>query len=199
MVLSPIIQELIKQLRALPGVGQKSAQRMAFHLLQRDRHGGLSLAKALETAMQTIQHCDKCRTFCEARICSLCDDPRREQTQLCIVQSPIDVIAIEQTGSYRGLYFVLLGYLSPLDGIGPEELGLMQLKQRLQNESLREMIVATGSTLEGQATAHYISELANQYTIPVSRIAHGIPLGGDLEYVDGGTLAHAFDGRIKIE
>lgn len=198
MALSPLIQQLVQQLRILPGVGLKSAQRMAFHLLQRDRQGGQLLAKALIAAMDAIQHCERCRTLCETPLCSLCDDPKRDQQQLCIVESPIDIVAIEQTASYRGLYFTLLGHLSPLDGIGPADLGLTQLQQRFAQEHFTEVILATGSTVEGEATAHYIMELAKPYHLSISRLAHGIPLGGDLEYVDGGTLAHALAGRIAI-
>ncbi|MCD6055221.1 MAG: recR [Gammaproteobacteria bacterium] len=198
MGLSPLIEQLIQHLRILPGVGSKSAQRMAFHLLQRNRQGGEALAQALLTAMEQVRRCERCRTFSEMPLCLICDNPRREQHQLCIVESPIDILAIEQTGTYRGLYFTLLGHLSPLDGIGPEDLGMEQLARRFESGDLQEVILATGSTVEGEATAHYISELAKPYRLAMSRIAHGIPLGGDLEYVDSGTLAHAFDGRVKL-
>ena len=171
---------------------------MAFHLLQRNRQGAQALAQSLIIAMEKIQHCTRCRTFSETLLCALCDNPKRKQDQLCIVESPIDIIAIEQTGSYRGLYFALLGHLSPLDGIGPDDLGMELLKKRFAENALSEIILATGSTVEGEATAHYITELAKPHNLVITRIAHGIPLGGDLEYVDGGTLAHAFDGRVRL-
>ena len=195
--MSPLLSQLVEHFRVLPGIGVKSAQRMAFHLLQRNRQGAKALAQSLMLAADQIQHCTQCRTFSETPLCRLCDDPRRDQQQLCIVQSPLDVVAIEQTGSYRGLYFVLLGHLSPLDGIGPDDLGMDTLLQRFQTP-LNEVILAMGSTVEGEATAHYIIELAKPYPLTISRIANGVPLGGTLEYVDGGTLAHALDGRISL-
>lgn len=196
---SPLIDQLIDALRCLPGVGPKSAQRMAFYLLERARNSGRKLASVLEQAMLQVGHCHNCRTFCEAEICPVCADPRRDQHLLCIVETPVDVLAIEQAGGYRGLYFVLMGHLSPIDGIGPEELGIGQLLQRLASMSLQEVILATNPTVEGEATAHYLSTLIKQHGIATSRIAHGVPIGGELEYVDGGTLSRAITGRVPIE
>ena len=194
MSFSPLIDRLITQLRFLPGVGPKSAQRMAFQLLARNRTAGTQLGEALIHAMKQVGHCDRCRTFSETVRCQLCANPRREQNLLCVVESPSDLLAIEQTG-FHGLYFVLMGHLSPLDGIGPEQLGLGLLKQRLQTESLSELIIATNPTVEGEATAHYIHELSLPYSLRVTRIAHGVPLGGELEFIDGGTLARALASR----
>ncbi|HEX2549663.1 MAG TPA: recombination mediator RecR, partial [Gammaproteobacteria bacterium] len=182
-------------LRCLPGVGPKTAQRMAFQLLLRNRDRGKHLAKTLQDAMQNIQHCQKCRTFSEHEFCRLCQSTARDPSLLCIVESPADIFAIEQMGNYRGFYFVLMGHLSPLDGIGPNDLGIKQLAERFNDEYLKEVILATNPTVEGEATAHYISELIKPYPIKVTRIAHGVPLGGELEYIDSGTLAHAFAGR----
>lgn len=182
----------------MPGVGPRSSQRMAYHLLERNRDGARRLASALDTAMDRVQHCQRCRTFTEEQVCLICSHQGRHQDQICIVESPSDVLAIESTASYRGLYYVLMGHLSPLDGIGPAELGLPQLEQRLKEEQFRELILATNPTVEGEATAHYIYELCQQTGIDVTRIAHGVPLGGELEYVDGGTLAHSFSGRQKF-
>ncbi|MFT5520495.1 MAG: recombination protein RecR [Enterobacterales bacterium] len=193
-----VIEELIEALRCLPGVGPRSSQRMAYHLLERNRQGGDRLSSALSIAMAEIKHCKRCRTFTEDELCSLCVNTRRDHSQLCIVESPSDVLAIEGTASYRGLYFVLMGHLSPLDGIGPAELGLHQLEQRLKDETISELILATNPTVEGEATAHYIYDLCRQQSTTVTRIAHGVPLGGELEYVDGGTLAHSFTGRQKF-
>ncbi|WP_297527541.1 recombination mediator RecR [Thiohalobacter sp.] len=198
MALSPAIDALIEALRCLPGVGPKSAQRMAFHLLERDREGGRVLARALAEAMERVGHCRDCRTFTEAERCSLCSHPERDRSQLCIVENPADVFAVEQATGYRGLYFVLMGHLSPLDGIGPEELGLDRLAARLDAGEVAEVILATNPTVEGEATAHYIAELARDRGIRATRIAHGVPLGGELEYIDGGTLSHAFAGRQQI-
>jgi recombination protein RecR len=193
---SPLIERMIEALRCLPGVGRKSAQRMALHLLERDRTGGVQLAQVLQQAMVGVGRCQDCRTHSEASQCPLCVDPRRDSSQLCVVETPADVLAVEQAGGYRGCYFVLLGHLSPLDGLGPREIGLDQLLVRLQQGKVKELIIATNATVEGEATAHYIHgqshALAN---LQVSRIAHGVPLGGELEYVDGGTLVHAFAGR----
>lgn len=194
---SPLIDQLIASLRNLPGVGPKSAQRMAFHLLSRDRKGGLALAHALQLCMEHTTHCKRCRTFSETSLCLFCNHTRRDQTLLCIVGTPIDMIAVEQTG-YRGLYFILHGHLSPIDGIGPSELGLDILKQRLMEEDIQEIILATNPTVEGEATAHYIAQLAKHSHINCSRIAHGVPLGSELEYIDGNTLAHAIAGREII-
>jgi recombination protein RecR len=193
-----VIEELIEALRCLPGVGPRSSQRMTYHLLERNRQGGDRLSAALSTAMAEIKHCKRCRTFTEDEFCSLCVNTRRDQSQLCIVESPSDVLAIESTASYRGLYYVLMGHLSPLDGIGPAELGLHQLEQRLKDETIDELILATNPTVEGEATAHYIYDLCREHSTTVTRIAHGVPLGGELEYVDGGTLAHSFSGRQKF-
>lgn len=198
MTFSPLIEKLVTALRCLPGVGPKSAQRMAFHLLERERTAGLALANALEQAIEHVGHCARCRTLSETEICSLCINPARHQNLLCIVETPADVIAIEQAGSYRGLYFVLMGRLSPLDGIGPEELGINLLIQRLSETPPHEVVLATNSTVEGEATAHYIAEFIKQRGIRVTRIAHGVPLGGELEFVDGNTLARAMAGRLEI-
>jgi recombination protein RecR len=192
---SPLLEQLIEALRCLPGVGPKTAQRMAFQLLERGRENGKNLARILSEAMQSIQHCKNCRTFSETDLCQLCSSPHRDNSFLCIVESPIDMVAIEQIGMFRGKYFVLMGHLSPLDGIGPEDLGIKQLNTQLTSGHIKEVILATNPTVEGEATAHYISELVKQYSIKVTRIAHGVPLGGELEYIDSGTLAHAFAGR----
>ena len=194
----PLLNELIDSFRCLPGVGPKSAQRMALHLLQRDRAGGARLAAVLAEAVQSIGHCRLCRTLTEDEVCALCRNESRDDSLLCVVENPSDVLALEQATSYRGRYFVLGGRLSPLDGIGPAELGMDQLRQRLDELRPKELILATTTTVEGEATAHYISELAAQSGITTSRIAHGVPLGGELEYVDGGTLAHAFAGRQQV-
>jgi recombination protein RecR len=195
---SRLIGSLIESLRCLPGVGPKSAQRMAYHLLEHDRAGGRCLANALEQAMEHIGNCRDCRTLCEEARCSLCSSERRDRTLLCVVETPADVLALEQATGYQGLYFVLMGHLSPLDGIGPEALGLDQLRQRLQGGEVRELILATNPTVEGEATAHFISEMAHAGGIRATRIAHGVPMGGELEYIDGGTLSHAFAGRQEI-
>jgi len=183
----------------MPGVGQKSAQRIAFHLLERDRDGAVALSAALKDAAEGIGHCHRCRMFTEGEICSICSNPARETATLCVVESPADVMAIEEATGYKGLYFVLMGHLSPLDGIGPGELGLDLLEQRLADALVKELILATNPTVEGDATAHYLHEIAARHGIETSRIAHGVPLGGDLEYVDGGTLSHAFYGRRTME
>ncbi len=196
MKFSPLVQELIESLRCLPGVGAKSAQRMAFYLLERNRSGGHKLAQTLAKAMENIGHCQQCRTFTEQTLCSICENPRRALVeQLCVVESPADVIAIEQTGDFQGKYFVLMGHLSPIDGIGPDDLGLNILANQLASGLFKELILATNPTVEGEATAHYIAELAEQYNVNISRIAHGVPVGGELEFVDGNTLSHAFTGR----
>lgn len=196
--ISPLIDQLITALRCLPGIGPKSAQRMAFHLLERERSAGLSLAKALETAIERVGHCESCRTLSETALCSLCNNTNRDASLLCIVETPTDVIAIEQTGSYRGYYFVLMGRLSPLDGIGPEELGIDKLIHRITTLPPQEVILATNPTVEGEATAHYLAELVKQRGISATRIAHGVPLGGELEFVDGNTLARAMAGRAEV-
>jgi recombination protein RecR len=196
---SPLLADLIEALRCLPGVGGKSAQRMAFHLLERDRERGLKLAAALEQAMRRIGHCSRCRNFSEDPLCALCANGSRDRQVLCVVESPVDVAAIEQATGYRGQYFVLMGRLSPLDGLGPEELGLGQLTERLGEGEIEEMIIATNPTVEGEATAHYLAQLAHAGGIRPTRLAHGVPLGGELEFVDRGTLAHAFGRRQTIE
>lgn len=195
MSFSPLLQELIEALRCLPGVGPKTAQRMAFHLLENHRPQGLKLATALNAAMQQINHCQRCRNFTEQTICTICANPKRDQRMMCIVETPADVLAIEQTATFSGRYFVLMGRLSPLDGIGPKELHLDLLHQQFSNSSIEEIILATNTTVEGEATAHYIAQMAKSANISCSRIAHGVPLGGELEYVDAGTLAHAFTRR----
>ena len=203
MTFSPLIEELIEALRCLPGVGRKSAQRMALHLLERDRQGGSTLSVALQAALERVGRCQSCRNHSETDICTTCASPRRDKRKLCIVETPADVLAIDSSTGYDGLYYVLMGHLSPLDGIGPDALGLPALFSRLQDQSLeypvQEIIIATNPTVEGEATAHFINEhiqaLATSEQISVSRIAHGVPIGGELEYVDGGTLAHAFAGR----
>lgn len=198
MHFSPLLEQLIEALRCLPGVGPKTAQRMAFQLLERNREKGKQLANTLQEAMQNINHCKNCRTFSETEFCRLCTSTQRDQALLCIVESPADIVAVEQMGSFRGLYFVLMGHLSPLDGIGPEDLGIPQLVPILARGVVKEVIIATNPTVEGEATAHYISELIKQHAIKVTRIAHGVPLGGELEYIDSGTLAHAFAGREEV-
>lgn len=195
---SPLLLELIDALRCLPGVGAKSAQRMAFHVLERDRDGARRLAARLLDAVDRIGHCSRCRTFSEDPICATCSSSARDAALLCVVESPVDQLAVEQATGYRGLYFVLLGRLSPLDGLGPAELGLEQLAARLREGDVRELIVATNPTVEGEATAHYISQIARAAGVRASRIAHGVPIGGELEFVDRGTLAHAFGTRHEI-
>jgi recombination protein RecR len=195
---SPLIEQLVESLRCLPGVGRKSAQRMALHLLERDRLGGLALAEAMTLALEGVGHCRQCRNFSEEEVCAICTDSRRGVETICVVESPADVVAVEQSGSYRGLYFVLMGHLSPIDGIGPEDIGLDILKQRIEEGGISELILATNPTVEGEATAYYLTELVRKDPVKVSRIAHGVPLGGELEYVDGSTLAHAFSGRREI-
>jgi recombination protein RecR len=198
MLYPPSLIRLIDALRCLPGVGPKSAQRMAFHLLEKDRKGGAALADMLQKALSSVGRCQRCRMFADAEFCPVCASPARDRGLLCIVESPADVAAIEQSGSYRGCYFVLMGHLSPLDGIGPDELGFAQLAALLAEGSVKEAILATNTTVEGEATAHVIAELAARHQVKCSRIAHGVPMGGELEYVDGGTLAHALAGRHSL-
>ena len=198
MAYSPLINRLIEDLRCLPGVGPKSAQRMAFHLLERDREGAKRLAASLTEAADRVGHCQQCRTLSETDICPLCANANRDRSLLCIVESPADVRAIEQATHYQGRYFVLMGHLSPLDGIGPADLGLEQLDNRLNEGNIKEVILATNPTVEGEATAHYISEMVKNHNISSTRIAHGVPVGGELEYVDAGTLSHAFSGRRQL-
>ncbi|MGB1110414.1 MAG: recombination mediator RecR [Gammaproteobacteria bacterium] len=192
---SPAIGRLVEAFRCLPGVGPKSAQRMAFHLLERDRAGGRDLAAALTHAMDNVGNCSRCRTLTESDICPICANPNRDAKILCIVENPTDVTAVEKTAVYSGRYFVLMGHLSPLDGIGPDELGLDLLDERLAEGTVEEVIIATNPTVEGEATAHYIAEMARANGLKASRIAHGVPLGGELEYIDGETLSHALAGR----
>lgn len=198
MSFSPLIDQLIESFRCLPGVGAKSAQRMAFYLLERDPQGARRLAGALQQAVDEVGHCQECRTLTEESVCKLCSSPRRDDSLLCVVETPADILAIEQTGSYSGRYFVLHGHLSPIDGLGPEEVGLPVLFQRIAERPVAELIIATNPTVEGEATAHYMCEHLRGSGINVTRIAHGVPLGGELEYVDGGTLAHAFAGRKQL-
>lgn len=198
MSFSPLIRQLIDAFRVLPGVGQKTAQRMALQLLERDRSGGERLAQALTHAMQGVGYCRSCRSLSEEEICHLCSDQRRDETLICVVQGPMDVYAVEQTG-YRGRYFVLKGHLSPLDGLGPETIGIPELLGRINNGAFSEVILATNPTVEGEATAHYIAQILSDKPLVVSRLAHGMPLGGELEMVDGGTLSHALSGRRPIQ
>lgn len=200
MKFSPLVQELIDSLKCLPGVGAKSAQRMAFQLLERNRRGGSKLAATLDKAMSDIGHCQSCRNFTEQALCEICQSPKRKtSTSLCVVETPGDVIAIEQTGEFVGKYFVLMGHLSPIDGIGPDDLGLDILEKQFATGQFLEVILATNPTVEGEATAHFIAELAQKYQINISRIAHGVPVGGELEYVDGNTLSHALSGRKSYD
>ena len=200
MKFSPLVQELIESFRCLPGVGAKTAQRMAFHLLERNRQGGEKLAITMAKAMENVGHCQQCRNFTEQALCDICQSPRRQYAeQLCIVESPADVIAIEQTGEFQGRYFILMGHLSPIDGIGPEDLGLDLLENQLQQGTIKEVILATNPTVEGEATAHFIAEMAKSFDVTISRIAHGVPVGGELEYVDGNTLSHALSGRKNYQ
>ena len=192
---TPLLDRLIDSLRCLPGVGPKTAQRMAFHLLERDRRGASHLATILQQAVEEIGQCSECRTLTENPVCEICSNPGRDSELLCIVEHPTDVMAIEASTNYRGFYFILMGRLSPLDGIGPEELGFDKLEKRLLSPQIKEVILATNPTVEGEVTANYIHEMARHAGIQTSRIAHGVPFGGELEYVDGQTLAHAFKGR----
>ncbi|NOX68087.1 MAG: recombination protein RecR [Gammaproteobacteria bacterium] len=199
MSYSPLLIRLIDTLRCMPGVGQKSAQRIAFHLLERDRTGAEQLSQALAEAASGIGHCERCRMFSEHKLCNICSASSRDGAQVCVVESPADVMAVEDATGFRGQYFVLMGHLSPLDGIGPQELGLELLEERLRKENVQELIIATNPTVEGDATAHCLADLAAKHNIVASRIAHGVPLGGELEYVDGGTLSHAFFGRRVVD
>ncbi len=194
---SPVITQLIERLNCLPGVGRKSAQRMAMHLLEHDRQGGLALAEGLEEALTKVKNCTSCRNLTENTQCHICSDLQRDTTQLCVVESPSDVIAIEHSGSFRGYYFVLMGHLSPIDGIGPNDLGIDTLLERAAT-GFEEVILATNPTVEGEATANYITEKLKPLNVSVSRIAHGVPIGGELEYIDGGTLAHALNSRKRV-
>ena len=194
----PLLEQLVEAFRVLPGVGQKTAQRMAYHVLERGRDGGRRLAEVLGEAVEKIGHCARCRDFSETPLCPTCASGARDVHLLCAVESPADRLAIEQATGYRGLYFVLQGRLSPLDGIGPRELGLNLLDERLAEGEMQELIIATNPTVEGEATAHYLAQLARQHGVRPSRPAHGLPLGGELEYVDRGTLSHAFGSRGEM-
>jgi recombination protein RecR len=194
----PLLEQLIDAFRILPGVGQKTAQRMAYHVLEREREGGQKLAQVLATAIERIGHCTQCRDFSETEVCAVCANSSRERGQLCVVESPADRLAIEHATGFRGVYYVLQGRLSPLDGIGPRELGLDQLDTRLKQGEVQELIIATSATVEGEATAHYLAQLARAHTVRPSRLAQGLPLGGELEYVDRGTLSHAFGTRTEV-
>ncbi|GAC1307808.1 MAG: recombination mediator RecR [Steroidobacteraceae bacterium] len=198
MKYTPTLARLIESLRCLPGVGPKSAQRMAFYVLERDRAGGRVLSDALAQALESVGHCKRCRMLTDSELCTICASGQRDFAQLCVVESPADVVAIEQSGGFRGRYFVLMGHLSPLDGIGPADLGLDEFDRLLAEGEVREVILATNPTVEGEATAHYLGELGLRRGLKVSRIAHGVPVGGELEYIDGGTLAHAMAGRTAV-
>ncbi|WP_133470953.1 recombination mediator RecR [Paraglaciecola marina] len=199
MQFSPLIKELIDAFKVLPGVGPKSAQRMAFHLLERNRQGAMTLSNVLHNAMEHVKHCEQCRTFCENALCEICANPKRQESlQICVVESPQDVLAIEQTLEFKGRYFVLMGRLSPIDGIGPVDIGLEDLANILEKEGIEEVILATNPTVEGEATAHYIAQMCKTHDIKASRIAHGVPVGGELEFIDGNTLTHAFNGRRSL-
>ncbi|HBK54918.1 MAG TPA: recombination protein RecR [Xanthomonadales bacterium] len=193
-----LVERLIQALRCLPGVGAKSAQRMAYHLLERERVRGLALAATLTEALERVGHCRRCRDFSETVDCAICSAVGRDTRTLCAVESPADRLAIETATGYRGLYFVLQGRLSPLDGIGPEQLGLDLLAARLAEGEVQELIIATNPTVEGEATAHYLAQLARRCGVRPTRLAHGVPLGGELEYIDRGTLAHAFGSRLAV-
>jgi recombination protein RecR len=194
----PALEQLIDGLRCLPGVGPKSALRMAYYLLQRNRKGATALASSLQNALQVLGHCTLCNNFSEMPICPLCTSEKRESNQLCVVEMPTDLMMMEQTHSYNGMYFVLMGRLSPLDGIGPIDINLDKLIKRAQDGVVQEVILATNYTVEGEATAHYISELLKTRNIAVSRIARGLPMGGEIEYVDSGTLSMALLGRKQL-
>jgi recombination protein RecR len=194
----PLLADLLQALRCLPGVGARTAQRMALHLLERDRRGGERLAEVLGRAVREIGRCERCRNFTSAEICDICASDRRSDSVLCVVETPGDVLAIEQATGFEGRYFVLLGRLSPLDGIGPEDIGLDQLERRFATDAVEEVIVATNSTVEGEATAHYISGLASRHGVRLTRLAQGVPLGGELEHTDQTTLAHAFASRLPV-
>ena len=195
---TPALARLIDALRVLPGVGPKSAQRMAFHLLQDRRDGARALTASLEAALEKVGRCRRCRMLTESEFCFICSTPQRDASLMCVVESPADVVAIEQSGGYRGRYFVLMGHLSPLDGIGPEQLGIREFEASLEEGEITEVILATNPTVEGEATAHFLSDLVRQRGLKATRIAHGVPIGGELEYIDGGTLAHALAGRQSL-
>ena len=196
---SPLIDQLIEAFRCLPGVGPKSAQRMTLHLLQRNRSGGQKLSDSLTIAINEVGNCLQCRTLTEEDTCRICASASRNRKVCCVVESPADILAIEQSGSFRGIYFVLMGHLSPIDGIGPEQLGIAQLLDKVGENQIEEVIIACNPNVEGDATAYYIAEQLKNSSVQVSRIAHGVPVGGELEFVDGSTLTHAFAGRKSME
>lgn len=196
---SPLIDQLIEAFRCLPSVGPKSGQRMTLHLLERNRAGGKRLTEALTEALDAVGNCAQCRTLTEEEVCRICANPSRNRRLCCVVESHADIFAIEQSGTFRGVYFVLMGHLSPIDGIGPEQLGINQLLERIQAGDFEEVIIACNPTVEGDATAYYIAEQLKSINVVVSRIAHGVPVGGELEFVDGGTLTHAFMGRKVMD
>jgi recombination protein RecR len=198
-VYSPLLNQLIQALQCLPGVGAKSAQRMAFHLLDKDRNGAGRLSNVLDEAIRAIRNCERCRMLTEERVCRFCSSDKREAGQICVVETPADLLAIEQSAAYDGRYFVLMGHLSPIDGIGPSELGLELLERRFAEERFAEVVIATSVTVEGDATAHLVATLAHKHGLRASRIAYGVPVGGELEFIDGGTLARALSGRREIE
>lgn len=197
-IFSPLTDQLIQSLRCLPGVGAKTAQRMAFHLLERGRESGKALASTLDRALREIRHCKQCRSFCESDYCLICSNPHRDKHQLCIVETPSDALAVEQTTQFKGYYFVLMGHLSPLDGIGPQELGLQTLRHQVETQEIKEIIIATNPTVEGEATAHFIASLLKDFKIKITRLAHGVPLGGTLEFLDSATLQRALSGRTVL-
>lgn len=198
MARTSLIERLIEAFQVLPGVGPKSAQRMVLFLLQRNRPGGRNLAEVMLEALDRVGECESCRNLTETPRCRLCEDPRRDDRLLCVVESPADILALEHAGGFRGRYFVLHGHLSPIDGVGPVELELGRLERRVRENPPEELILATNPTVEGEATAHYISELLKDLVPTITRIAHGVPLGGELEFIDGGTLVHALQGRRSI-
>jgi recombination protein RecR len=198
MSFSPSIVNLVNALRVLPGVGQKSAQRMALQLLERDREGGMTLAAALTQAMESVRNCRSCRTFSDTETCPICENARRDSRKICVVETPSDLFAVEAAGQYNGKYFVLMGHLSPIEGIGPDEIGIELLLQQVRSTGCEEVILATNPNVEGEATAHFIADLLKGSGVIATRLAHGIPIGGELGYTDGGTLAHAFQGRRPL-
>ncbi len=195
---SPLIDQLIEAFRCLPGVGPKSAQRMSLQLLERNRLGAQRLSQALALALDNVGNCSECRTLTEEPICRICASQSRNKTLCCVVESPADIFAIEQSASFKGVYFVLMGHLSPIEGIGPEQLGISKLIHKIKQQGIQELIIACNPTVEGEATAYYIAEQLKDFPVVVSRIAHGVPVGGELEFVDSGTLNHAFSGRTVI-
>jgi len=199
MYSSPLIEQLVEAFRCLPGVGPKSAQRMALYLLERNPEGGKKLSESLELAIAKVGKCNKCRNLTEQEICAICASTSRNQNICCVVESPADIYAIEQTGTFKGLYFVLMGHLSPIDGIGPDQLGISQLLNNIANHEIEEVIIACNPTVEGEATAYFIADQLRGKDLIVSRIAHGVPVGGELEFIDGGTLSHAFNGRRPMD